>query len=583
MIQLASRRSALVDKRININSKFVKDILIGELREQYSASGNRILRYSVDFRHKSLAVHKDVSAPDLGILQNKVDALMASWDLKMHTEMARRATAVGKQQADSATVEATTRLESLKCILSHALEVDDTVKWDSLKDHSPPPKPARFTELKPSRKCSPKPIWHSPKITIIDLIFGNKAKKLAEEEKRFERLLANWSAHDTENKVAHDIAVKAWESRRSDHDRRQEETKNAFLERQQQINHSVDELEKAYAGGDTSAIIKHASMILEASDYGGLFEKSYEMEYDRHNRTLLLEYDLPSPDVMPTLKSVRFVQSTGEMKESHISDRDRNVSFESVCYQTCLRTLHELFEADVYDHIEKILFNGFVTAIDLRTGQEVRNCLMSVLVDRGTFLDIDLSRVDPKICFKNLKGVSGARLSAFAPIAPVMDLNREDRRFIDGREIEDSIDEATNLAEMDWVDFEHLVRNFFEKEFAARGGEVRVTRSSKDGGVDAVAFDPDPISGGKIVIQAKRYTKTVGVAAVRDLYGTTVNEGANKGILVTTADYGPDAYSFASGKPITLMTGANLLHLLEQHGMKAKIDLQAAREARFSS
>ena len=32
-----------------------------------------------------------------------------------------------------------------------------------------------------------------------------------------------------------------------------------------------------------------------------------------------------------------------------------------------------------------------------------------------------------------------------------------------------------------------------------------------------------------------------------------------------------------------LFEGANLLHLLERHGMKAKIDLQAAREARLSS
>ena len=96
--------------------------------------------------------------------------------------------------------------------------------------------------------------------------------------------------------------------------------------------------------------------------------------------------------------------------------------------------------------------------------------------------------------------------------------------------------------------------------------------------MDAIAFDPDPISGGKIVIQAKRYTKTVGVSAVRDLYGTTMNEGASKGILVTTADYGPDAYKFASGKPITLMNGSNLLHLLEKHGMNAVINLAEARK-----
>ena len=104
-----------------------------------------------------------------------------------------------------------------------------------------------------------------------------------------------------------------------------------------------------------------------------------------------------------------------------------------------------------------------------------------------------------------------------------------------------------------------------------------MTRASRDGGVDAVAFDPDPIRGGKIVIQAKRYTATVGVAAVRDLYGTVLNEGATKGILVTTSDYGPDAYAFASDKPLTLMNGANLLHLLEKHGHKAKIDLREAR------
>jgi restriction system protein len=131
---------------------------------------------------------------------------------------------------------------------------------------------------------------------------------------------------------------------------------------------------------------------------------------------------------------------------------------------------------------------------------------------------------------------------------------------------------------MDWEDFEHLIREVFEKEFSQNGGEVKITQASRDGGVDAVAFDPDPIRGGKIVIQAKRYTNTVGVSAVRDLYGTVVNEGATKGILVTTADYGPDAYGFAKGKPLTLLSGANLLHLLEKHGHKATIDLKAAKQ-----
>ena len=202
---------------------------------------------------------------------------------------------------------------------------------------------------------------------------------------------------------------------------------------------------------------------------------------------------------------------------------------------------------------------------------------MSAVFEKEKFVEVNLERVDPKACFKSFNGVSAASLAGLAPIAPVMEFNTSDRRFIDGRKVSDDQAGLSNLASMSWDDFEHLVREVFGKEFETRGGEVKVTQSSSDGGVDAVAFDPDPISGGKIVIQAKRYTKTVGVSAVRDLYGTTLNEGASKGILVTTADYGPDAYKFAADKPISLLNGANLLYLLERHGMEAKIDLKAAR------
>jgi HJR/Mrr/RecB family endonuclease len=70
---------------------------------------------------------------------------------------------------------------------------------------------------------------------------------------------------------------------------------------------------------------------------------------------------------------------------------------------------------------------------------------------------------------------------------------------------------------MDWQDFEHLIRELFEKEFSDQGGEVKITQASRDRGVDAIVFDPDPIHGGKYVIQARRYTDTVDVSAVRDL------------------------------------------------------------------
>ena len=108
--------------------------------------------------------------------------------------------------------------------------------------------------------------------------------------------------------------------------------------------------------------------------------------------------------------------------------------------------------------------------------------------------------------------------------------------------------------------------------------KVKITQTSHDGGVDAVAFDPDPIRGGKIIIQAKRYTNVVGVSAVRDLYGTLINEGANSGVLVTTSDYGAEAYEFAKGKPIKLLNGSELLGLLKKQGYNAYINLQEAKD-----
>jgi restriction system protein len=61
------------------------------------------------------------------------------------------------------------------------------------------------------------------------------------------------------------------------------------------------------------------------------------------------------------------------------------------------------------------------------------------------------------------------------------------------------------------------------------------------------------------------------VSAVRDLYGTMINEGANKGILVATSSYGPDAYDFSKDKPIELIDGGGLLYLLDQIGVRARI------------
>ena len=209
------------------------------------------------------------------------------------------------------------------------------------------------------------------------------------------------------------------------------------------------------------------------------------------------------------------------------------------------------------------------------TGQMEEKYILSVNVSREQIESINIEFINPKECFKHLKGVSASKLFELTEIRPIITPTFTDKRFVRAKDVD--TDQYTNLAEMDWEEFEHLVRQVFEWEFSDKGGEVNVTQSSRDGGVDAIVFDPDPIRGGKIIIQAKRYTNTVPVSAVRDLYGTIINEGANKGILITTSDYGPDSYKFAQGKPLTLLNGGHLLYLMEKHGRHARIDIQEAK------
>jgi restriction system protein len=318
-------------------------------------------------------------------------------------------------------------------------------------------------------------------------------------------------------------------------------------------------------------------MVLANSDYPDSFPQDFDLQYIPETKILIVEYALPAPEHLPRLKEVKYVKSKDDFTETFLPENELNKLYDDALYQICLRSLHELFDADTANALDAISFNGWVKSIDKATGKEANACVLSIQAKKEEFHARNLHNVDPKTCFKDLKGVGSSKLHSLTPVAPVLAISREDKRFIAPREVVNHLNEGVNLAAMDWEDFEHLIRELFEQEFKQAGGEVKITQASRDHGVDAIAFDPDVIRGGKTVIQAKRYTNTVGVSAVRDLYGTVLNEGASKGILVTTSDYGPDSYEFAKGKPLVLLNGANLLNLMEKHGHKAKIDLKEAK------
>lgn len=566
-------------------------------------------KYSAQITHRGLNDLKILTSDDNGVLRNKVKAHVAKLEEKWESIVQKRNIIRSKEQiqeeADTLTKEAIKELKEIDNILLHTLDIDDTVDWEQLKDKTKfnIPSPEKGSSIllsviaKPNESLKieylnkPCSIDFNPKLSFLDKMFASKkAIKIKEADLQFEKALKDWDQSckqiDEENQLLknkfqdevlqYEKDVERVKRKNLEDVKKWEKEKSIFISNQEETNSKVEMMKEMYLKLDPSSIIEYCDLVLNNSQYPESFPKSYEIDYNSESKILIVEYSLPTMEDLPTLNEVKVIKN--ELKEYHISEAQTLKRFDTTMYNITLRTIHELFEADAVNAIDAISFNGWVNAINKATGKRENNCILSIQAKKSEFIEIDLMHVDPKTCFKNLKGVGSSKLSGLTAIQPILQISRTDKRFTNHYDVADSVDSSTNLASMDWEDFEHLIREIFGKEFSSNGGEVKVTQASRDGGVDAIAFDPDPIRGGKIVIQAKRYTNTVGVSAVRDLYGTVMNEGATKGILVTTADYGPDAYDFVKGKPLTLMNGANLLYLLEKHGHKARINIKEARE-----
>jgi restriction system protein len=559
---------------------------IGKAQASWNVAGTKILKYSVEMFHKGLNDHKVISAPDIGMLQNKANLQAQKWSDIWETLEDKRKSDEQKEasieKATTLTEEAEKAVADIDNLLIHTLDIDDTIQWESLK------RTDDFSEPIPNEPKKKKQIPYpdEPKtfeleFTFLEKLFKAKhERRIAEHECKFQARLQAWTDEkksiDQKNRSQdqeHENNIAEWKKSVSDWEIRRQ----AFIDERSAYNQKIDSMKSSYLDRNQDSVVEYCDMVLTNSEYPVSFPKSFEIEYVPDTRILIVEYQLPPPGAFPNVKEVKYISSRKELKETYLPESQQAKMFDDATYKIALRTIHELFEADVAQALDAVSFNGWVRAVNRATGKEENNCILSIQANKDVFGDIDLAKVDPKVCFKNLKGVASSKLSSITPVQPILQMSRTDKRFVEAYAVANTVDTSTNLAAMDWEDFEHLIREIFEKEFQTNGGEVKITQASRDGGVDAVAFDPDPIRGGKIVIQAKRYTNTVGVSAVRDLYGTTLNEGATKGILVSTADYGPDAYEFAKGKPLTLLNGSNLLHLLQKHGYHAKIDLREAK------
>jgi len=205
------------------------------------------------------------------------------------------------------------------------------------------------------------------------------------------------------------------------------------------------------------------------------------------------------------------------------------------------------------DHLRlKDLIDSFVTD----TFQE----LIAGLQQLATELNQPKSSMSIHLDFKLNTEISGAIVSELTRISTA---NPAEVVFATKtKDLMDVIQKSQfNSAQAKGLKFEHLcillLRNM--------GFETRSTVQTGDGGIDIVAFSKQPLFAGKYIIQCKAWKQPVGEPIVRDLFGVVHAEHANKGILITTSRFTDSAIAFANGKPLELINGEQLRHLVQEY------------------
>ncbi|WEK52566.1 MAG: restriction endonuclease [Candidatus Kaistia colombiensis] len=408
-------------------------------------------------------------------------------------------------------VELEDRVTTLANILSHTLSIDDTISFDSLKLRDKPPAQKLPAHLK---LAIPEPEQDA---FIGGLQEPRGLKSLIPGARRkFESAL---DAGRAKFRAAMEEWTNAEERRRSTLSMIEREHLAALEmhdERQAKRNAEVDIFQTDYLIGDPDAIVAYHNMVLERSNYPDDFPHAFSVAYTSSSRQLVVQYELPSVSSIPTALEYRYVKATDSVSEKPHKQADIKISYQELIASVALRTIHEIFESDQASHIDAVCFNGFIRTIDPATGKDIQPHLISVRTSKERFSDIDLARVDKRACLKNLGAQVSSRPDEAQAVKPIVEFQMADARFIDQSDLISALDSATNLMELNPYEFEQLVANLFGQ----MGLESKLTRSSRDGGVDCVAYDARPVLGGKVVIQAKRYRNTVGVSAVRDLFGT---------------------------------------------------------------
>lgn len=347
-----------------------------------------------------------------------------------------------------------------------------------------------------------------------------------------------------------------------------------LIERRKDLTTVSVSAEDAFNARGPEALAETLQRSLAASVYPEGIHAACAALFRPEARELLIEYELPRQDVVPAVTGYKYLKTKDEIQPIPRKDTEIKKVYEKLVARVALRTLAEAFDAAPSTLVNGIVFNGYVSAKDKMTGKPIRPLLVSVHADREAFAGIvlDEPELDPKACLSGyLNAVVSPHPYDLEAVRPVVQFDLSKYKFVEEMDVIAGMDSRMDLLTLTPTEFEHLIRKLFE----GIGMKSWVTQASRDDGVDGVAVNEDPIVGGLCIIQAKRYSKVVGLEAVHALAGVMEDKSAAKGVMVTTSWVGKASRDFAARNGrIEIIEGRHLKSMLLEHlGLDVLISL----------
>jgi restriction system protein len=263
-----------------------------------------------------------------------------------------------------------------------------------------------------------------PLLLMSGKLRREKAAQLKHEaaQAKYELAFKNWEAAKVETarqnakaKALFEAELDDWWERAQNHQKLQQDE-----------NRKIDAFRQRYAQGRHDAVIEFLDAALSHAEYPDMFPLRWEMSFDSRGRALVIDYELPAPESFPTMKAVKYDVLKDSFAQSHWSEDEIAKLYEDAIYQTCLRTLRDVFAADEAKAVWSTTFNGWVNFTDKLRDTPARNCILSVQAGRDAISRADFASRDAKACFQELEGDAGPQLARLTPVIPICWLMRMD-------------------------------------------------------------------------------------------------------------------------------------------------------------